>query len=88
MTASSPIHVFPDFLTSVLHTTVFASNWVLFHIDFAHWWKTNEAHLKFTTPGLTARVATDSACRAFIRQILFYFIQVQRYDFYDVRELP
>ena len=31
------------FLTPVLHTTIFPSNWLLFHIDLAHWWKTNDA---------------------------------------------
>ena len=30
---SSPTHVFPTFLTPVLHTTYFPSNWLLFHID-------------------------------------------------------
>ena len=29
----SPTHVFHDFLTPVLHTTDFKSNWLLFHID-------------------------------------------------------
>ena len=31
--ASSPTHAFPGFLTPVLHTTNFPSNWLLFHID-------------------------------------------------------
>ena len=35
--ASSPTHQFPGFLTPVLHTTIFPSNWLLFHIDLAHW---------------------------------------------------
>ena len=33
MATSSSIHVFPGFLTPVLHKTVFQSNWLLFHID-------------------------------------------------------
>ena len=37
----SPTHAFPGFLTPVLHTTIFPRNWLLFHIDLAHWWKTN-----------------------------------------------
>ena len=66
-------HAFPGFLTPVLHTTNFPSNRLLFYIDIAHWWKTNDA-LTFVNrrkeswpsrdsnsqpPGLTARVATD-----------------------------
>ena len=43
MAASSPTHAFPGFITPVLHTTIFPSNWLLFHIDLAHWWKTNDA---------------------------------------------
>ena len=31
--ASSPIHVFPGFLTPVIHTTILPSNWLLFHIN-------------------------------------------------------
>ena len=27
----------------VLHTTIFPSDWMLFHIDLAHWWKTIDA---------------------------------------------
>ena len=57
--------------------TIFQSNWLHFHIDLAHWWKTNDAYridfcqsserklaepgLELTTPGLTARVATNWA---------------------------
>ena len=62
---SSPTHAFPGFLTTALHTTIFPSNWLLFHIDLAHWRKTNDAcqlserklaepGFKLTTPGLTA----------------------------------
>ena len=73
-----PVHLlmfFPGFLTPVLYTTIIPSNWLLFHIALAHWWKTNDAcridfcqmsvwklvepGFKLTTPGLTARVATD-----------------------------
>ena len=40
---------FPGFLTPVLHTIIFPSNWLLFHIDLAHWWKTNDAcHIDFS----------------------------------------
>ena len=37
--ARTHTHVFPVFLTPVLHTTVFPSNWLLLHIY--HWWKNN-----------------------------------------------
>ena len=43
MAASSPTHAIPGFLTTVLHTTIFPSNWLLLHIDLAHWWKMNDA---------------------------------------------
>ena len=32
-TANSPSHVCPSFLTPVIHTTYFPSNWLLLHID-------------------------------------------------------
>ena len=40
------VHLLMHFLVClapVLHTTVFPSNWLLFHIDLAHWLKTNDA---------------------------------------------
>ena len=33
MTAGSPNHVFPTFLTPLLRTTVFSFIWLLFHLD-------------------------------------------------------
>ena len=35
MAASSPTHMFSGFRTPVLHTTIFPSNWLLFHIDLS-----------------------------------------------------
>ena len=77
-----PVHLLMHllvFVTPVLHTAIFPSNWLLFHIDIAHWWKTNDAcridfrqsskrkliepGFELTTTGLTARVATDWATR-------------------------
>ena len=39
-----PVLMFLGFLTPVLQTTLFPSNWLLFsHRSIAHWWKTNDA---------------------------------------------
>ena len=78
--ASSPLHVFPGCLTPVIHTTIFPSNWLLSHIGckpiggrrmtlVTVTCQTTERMLaelgfKLTTPGLTARVATDWATGA------------------------
>ena len=37
------MHAFPGFLLPVLQTKIFPSKLLLFHIDLAHWWKTNNA---------------------------------------------
>ena len=66
--ASSPTHAFPGFLTPVLHTTIFPSNWLLFHIDLVHWWKTNDAcridfcqssERKFAEPGFKTEIVSN-----------------------------
>ena len=61
--------------TTTAHNNL--SNWLVFHINLVHWWKTNDAcriafcqtserklaepGFELTTPGLTARVSTDWA---------------------------